>query len=206
MSAPATTRPVTVPERRICVFCGARPGRDSVYADAARELARELVRRDLGLVFGGGAVGLMGITADAVLEAGGHVTGVIPAALMAREVGHGGIDDLRVVESMHERKALMAELADGFVALPGGLGTLEEIFEVVTWQQLGIHGKPCGLLDVGGYWQPLIELLDHAVQEGFVRAENRKLLLHDPDPATLLDRFDRYRTPIRAHWLDPDET
>lgn len=200
----AAARPA--PERRICVFCGSHTGRDPAYAQAARELGQELVRRGSGLVFGGGGVGLMGVVADAVLEAGGHVTGIIPAALVAREVGHTGVDDLRVVDSMHERKALMAELAHGFIALPGGLGTLEEIFEVVTWQQLGIHGKPCGLLDVGGYWRPLIELLDHALEAGFVRAENRELLLHADDPVTLLDRFESYRSPVSARWLEPDET
>lgn len=190
---------------RICVFCGSHVGADTVYADAARALGYELARRRLGLVFGGGGVGLMGAVADAVLDAGGEVTGVIPAALVAREVGHPQVDDLRIVHSMHERKALMSELSDAFVALPGGLGTLEEIFEVLTWLQLGIHGKPCGLLDVADYWQPLLLVLDRAVDQGFVKPANRELLMHATDPADLLNKFASYRSPVRERWLDESE-
>src|SRR5919199_3791597 len=175
--------------RRVCVFCGSSPGADPAYAAAARRLAEVLVRRGIGLVYGGGSVGLMGVLADAALAAGGEVTGVIPRALQAREVGHAALPDLRVVETMHERKALMAELADGFVALPGGLGTLEEFFEVWTWAQLGIHAKPCGVLNVGGYFDPLLAFLDHAVAEGFVRDAYRAMLLVAAEPAPLLDRL-----------------
>ena len=178
------------PERKICVFTGSRHGASSAYADAAEQLARDLVERGFGLVYGGGNVGLMNVIADAVLELGGHVTGVIPNALVSREVAHRGLSELRVVSSMHERKALMAELSDGFIALPGGIGTMEEFFEVLSWAQLGIHNKPCGLLNVSGYYDPLIEFLDHAVSQDFVKPKHRALLLVESEPAILLDRFD----------------
>ena len=156
---------------RICVFCGSHPGTRPEYAAAARELARELVARDLALVFGGGCVGLMGVIADAVLAAGGHAIGVIPHALVAREIAHRGVSDLRVVASMHERKALMAELSDAFIALPGGFGTLEELCEAVTWTQLGLHHKRAGMLNVGGFYDPLLALFSHAAAEGFIQGQ-----------------------------------
>ena len=176
------------------------------YADAAKQLARDLVERGFGLVYGGGNVGLMNIIADAVLELGGHVTGVIPNALMSKEVAHRGLSELRVVNSMHERKALMAELSDGFIALPGGIGTMEEFFEVLSWAQLGIHNKPCGLLNVSGYYDPLIEFLDHAVSQDFVKPKHRALLLVESEPAILLDRFDEMLAAPAAKLFDPSIT
>jgi uncharacterized protein (TIGR00730 family) len=164
-----------------------------------------LARRGLGLVYGGGCVGLMGILADAVLAAGGEVIGVIPAALMAREVGHTGVTELRVVGSMHERKALMADLSDAFVALPGGFGTLEEFCEVLTWAQLGIHRKPCGLLNADGYYDPLLALLDHAVAERFLRPAHRALVLEERDLERLLDRLATSRLPDLEKWVDREE-
>jgi hypothetical protein len=191
--------------RRICVYCGSNHGRREIYAEAATALGQELARRGLGLVYGGGGVGLMGVLADAVLDAGGEVVGVIPAALDAREVSHPRVQDLRLVSSMHERKALMAELSEGFLALPGGLGTFEELFESWTWSQLGIHRKPCGLLDVAGYYQPLLAALDLAVAEGFVRREHRDMLIVEHSPAALLDRFEAYDPPTAEKWLSADE-
>ena len=175
--------------RRLCVYCGSRPGVRPAYAEAARALGALLAAEGVGLVTGGGRVGLMGVVADAVLAGGGEATGVIPQALADREVGHDGLTALHVVGSMHERKAAMADLADAFVALPGGLGTLEEIAEVLTWAQLGLHGKPCGLLDVEGYYAPLVAFVDHAVAEGFVGADARAALVVERDPAALLDRL-----------------
>ena len=174
---------------RACVYCGSSAGADPAFADGVRALAGELARRGAGVVYGGGAVGLMGALADAALDAGAEVVGVIPRALMERELGHRAIGDLRVVGSMHERKALMADLSDAFIAAPGGIGTLEELVEVYTWLQLGLHDKPLGLLDVGGYWQPLVVWLDHAVEAGFLREATRAALVVDADPATLLDRL-----------------
>ena len=188
---------------RICVFCGSSPGARPVYGEAAEELAGALVDRGLGLVFGGASVGLMGLLADAVLERGGEVTGVIPRALVDREIAHPRVADLRVVESMHERKALMAELADAFVALPGGLGTLEELFEIYTWAQLGLHRKPCALLNVAGYYDGVAAFLDHAVDERFVRAEHRALLIAEEDPRVLLQRLEDFDPGVaRAKWID----
>lgn len=187
------------------MFCGSHEGNDASYRAAASAVADELVRRDLGLVFGGGRVGLMGVLADRVIERGGSVTGVIPHGLMAREVGHTGVDEMRVVASMHERKSEMARLSGGFIALPGGLGTLEELFEVVTWHQLGIHDKPCGVLDTGGYWRRLLDQIDHAVREGFVREASRDLILVDSDPARLLDRMEEFRSPVVNPWADTPE-
>jgi uncharacterized protein (TIGR00730 family) len=193
--------------KRLCVFCGSAPGGRAVYADAARTLATALLHRGLGLVYGGGSVGLMGILADAVLAEGGEVIGVLPRGLARKEYAHGRLTELHLVGSMHERKALMASLADGFVALPGGLGTLEEVFEVLTWAQLGIHRKPVGLVDVEGYWDGLLALLRHAVGEGFVRPEYAALLLVDPAPGALLDRFAAWRPPVTPPiWLDTTET
>jgi hypothetical protein len=190
----------------ICVFCGSHPGRLPAYADAARRLGQRLAERGFELVYGGGKVGLMGVLADAVLAGGGRVYGVIPEALLRREVGHGGVTELRVVDSMHERKALMAERADAFVALPGGLGTLEELFEVWTWGALGIHTKPCGLLDVAGYYERLVAALDHAVEEGFVRHRHRDILLVESDIDRLLDRLEAYEAPRVEQWLEVAET
>jgi uncharacterized protein (TIGR00730 family) len=190
--------------KRLCVFCGSSAGSNPSYAEAARTFGRTLVRRGLGLVYGGGSVGLMGELADAMLAAGGDVVGVIPRALQLREVGHDGLTTLHVVGSMHERKARMAELADGFVALPGGMGTLEEFAEILTWAQLGLHRKPCGLLDVEGYWRPLVAFLDHAVAEGFVRPEHRRIVLVAERPDALLDAFEAYQPPAVQRWIDDD--
>lgn len=192
--------------KRVCVFCGSSAGAHPDYAAAARALGAELARRRLGLVYGGGSVGLMGILADAALAAGAEVIGVIPEPLASPELAHTGLTELRVVGSMHERKGMMAALADGFVALPGGLGTLEETLEVLTWAQLGIHAKPVGLLDVRGYWSGLRELLTHAVAEGFVRPEHAALLVAGTTPAELLDCFTAWAPPpFRRVWLDPSQ-
>jgi uncharacterized protein (TIGR00730 family) len=179
------------PRINVCVFTGSRHGAREHYASVAATLGRELVRRGYGLVYGGGNVGLMTVIADTVLALNGHVTGVIPDALVSKEVAHQSLSDLRVVNSMHERKALMAELSDGFVALPGGIGTMEEFFEVLSWAQLGIHEKPCGLLNVAGYYDPLMQFLDHAVAEDFIKPKHRALLLDESEPAKLLDRFEK---------------
>ena len=175
---------------RICIFTGSSRGIRSEYADAARGLARQLVERGYGLVYGGGNVGLMGVIADAVLERGGHVTGVIPDALVSQEVAHRGLSELRVVQSMHERKAVMADLSDGFIAMPGGIGTMEEFFEVLSWAQLGLHDKPCGLLNIGGYYDHLIRFMNHAVDQEFLKPKHRELLLVEEEPDRLLDRFE----------------
>jgi uncharacterized protein (TIGR00730 family) len=190
----------------ICVFCGSNAGANGAYLEAARTVGRGLAERGVRVVYGGGRVGMMGAVADAARDAGGEVIGVIPQAIFDLEIGHTGIDDLRVVGSMHERKALMAELADAFVALPGGIGTLEELFEVFTWAQLGIHAKPLGLLDVAGYYRPLVAFLDHSVAEGFLREETRTMLAVDDDFDALLDSLERWK-PISIHkWIDLDET
>jgi hypothetical protein len=191
--------------RRVCVFCGSSPGRDPRYAGAAADLARALVARGIGVVFGGGSVGLMGVLADHVLASGGQMTGVIPHGLAARELAHRGVSDMRVVSTMHARKALMARLADGFVALPGGMGTLEELFEILTWGQLGIHRKPVGVLNVAGYYDPLVAVLDHAVAEGFVSAANGRLVLVDDDAERLLDRMAGHEPPPGPAWITPEE-
>lgn len=192
--------------KRLCVFCGSSPGANPSYIATARALGRELAARELGLVFGGSGVGLMGALADGALAAGGEVTGVIPRALEAKELAHRGLTRLEVVASMHERKARMAELADGFVALPGGMGTLEELAEILTWAQLGLHRKPCGLLDVAGYWQPLVAFFDHAVEERFLRAEHRAILLVGAEPAPLLDALERWQPAHLEKWIDRGET
>src|SRR6478609_8487346 len=175
--------------RRVCVFCGASAGRDPGYVALATHVGAGLAERGIGLVYGGGRVGMMGAVADAALAAGGEVIGVIPRRLVDRELAHRGVTELRVVETLHERKATMSELADGFIALPGGLGTLEELAEVASWAQLGLHDKPIGLLGPAGYWEALLAWLDHAVDEGFVSPANRALLQLDPDLEALLDRF-----------------
>ena len=187
---------------RICVFCGASVGANRTFARLAQDVGAALVRRGIDLVYGGGDIGLMGLLANAVLANGGHVVGVIPQALVDREVAHGGLPDLRVVGSMHERKALISDLADGFIALPGGLGTLEELFEILTWQQLGLHDKPCGLINAAGYFDRLLQFLDHAVVEEFVRPEHRASVLVAEEADTLLDRFERYHPPRREKWID----
>lgn len=192
--------------RRVCVFCGSSPGADPRYREAASGLARVLVARGHGLVFGGGSVGLMGALADAALDAGGEITGVIPRALAARELAHRGVADMRVVPSMHARKALMAKLADAFVALPGGLGTFEELLEVVTWGQLGIHRKPVGILNVAGYYDPLVALLEHAAREGFVTPENRRLVLVETSPDVLVDRLRAHQPPRGPEWITPEQS
>ena len=187
--------------KRICVFCGSSPGNRPEYGIAAEEMGRELVRRNIGLVYGGGNVGLMGMIADAVLKAGGEVQGVIPENLMAREVGHKGLTKLHVVRSMHERKALMADLSDAFVALPGGFGTLEEFCEVATWTQLGLHAKPCGILNVLEFYTPLLRMFDHAVEECFLKPQNRALVLSRESPAELLQALEEWR-PVRVEkWI-----
>ncbi len=196
---------VSAAMKRICVYCGSSPGSRPAYREAAEALGDELAERGIGLVYGGGNVGLMGVVADAVLAAGGKVTGVIPRSLSDREIAHTGLDDLRVVESMHERKALMADLADAFVALPGGVGTLEELVEVMTWTQLGLHRKPCGILDVEGYYDHLLAWLDHAERERFLRPEHRALLVNAATPAALLEAFEAWEAPALGKWLDRDE-
>jgi uncharacterized protein (TIGR00730 family) len=191
--------------RSICVFCGSRPGNDPAYEAGARLLGRTLAEAGISLVYGGGHVGLMGVVAGAVLDAGGEVTGVIPKALVEREIAHPGLTDLRVVGSMHERKAMMSELSEGFIALPGGTGTLEEFFEVQTWAQLGEHEKPCGLLSVAGYFDPLVALLDHMVARGFLSEEHRAMVLVETEPKPLLDAFTQYRPPKTVKWIDKEE-
>jgi uncharacterized protein (TIGR00730 family) len=195
------------PVERICVFCGASPGARPAYRDAAEELARALTGQGIGVVYGGGGVGLMGALADAVLAAGGEITGVIPRSLVEREIAHRDVEDMRVVGSMHERKALMAELAGAFVALPGGIGTLEELFEVYTWAQLGLHRKPCALLNVEGYYDGVAGFLDHAVRERFLREETRDLLMVESDPAALLERLRSFEpSAVVPKWIDREET
>lgn len=191
---------------RVCVYCGANRGRDPAYASAAQAMGRALARRGIELVTGGGRIGLMGVIADATLEAGGRVTGVIPQALMAKELAHQGLTDLVVTSSMHERKARMAELADGFVALPGGLGTYEELFEIWTWAQLGWHRKPCGLLNIAGFYDKLVAFVDGACEAQFLKAEHRAMLVVESDPDRLLDRFGAYEPPNVTKWIGRAET
>jgi uncharacterized protein (TIGR00730 family) len=181
--------------RSVCVFCGASPGRDPRYPEAAAAVGAELARRGIELVYGGGRLGLMGTVADAALAAGGRVTGVIPSGLVDRELAHRGVTELRIVATLHERKAVMTELADAFIALPGGLGTLEELTEVLSWAQLGLHAKPIGALDVAGFYQPLVGHLDHAFAEGFVSERHRDLLIVDDDLGRLLSRLEAWESP-----------
>jgi uncharacterized protein (TIGR00730 family) len=193
--------------RRLCVFCGSSPGARPAYGDAAEELGRLLVAEEIGLVYGGGKVGLMGRLADAVLAEGGEAIGVMPEALVAKEIGHPGLSDLRVVGSMHERKALMADLSDAFVALPGGLGTVEELFEVYTWSQLGLHLKPCALLDVDGYYEGIATFLSHAVEERFLREDHRAMLIVEREPRTMLERLRHFQpAAVVPKWIDRGET
>ena len=188
--------------RRICVFCGSSPGAQPEFGAAAELLGRALAGAGIGLVYGGASVGLMGRLADSALAAGGEVIGVIPRALVDQEVAHHGLADLRVVGSMHERKALMADLADGFIALPGGMGTLDELFEILTWAQLGLHHRPIGLLDVAGYFAPLLAFLDGAVAARFLAPPHRAMLLVDHDPEALLTAFRAYQPPPPFKWVD----
>ncbi len=191
---------------KICVFCGSNNGSRLIYVEAAKNVGGFLASKSIELVYGGGRVGLMGAIADAVLAAGGKVTGVIPESLVAKEVAHQNLTDLRVVASMHERKALMAELSDGFIALPGGFGTFEEFCEVLTWAQLGFHKKPCGILNVGGFYDSLLESFDFAVAEGFVRQEHRSLITVETRIEDLLDKMSKYQPPTTDKWLDRDKT
>ena len=183
------------PVRSLCVYCGSSTGNDATYADAARALGGQMAERGLSLIYGGGHVGLMGVIADAVLAAGGEVTGVIPSALMSAEVGHEHLTTLHVVKDMHERKAMMAVLADGFIAMPGGIGTLEELFEVMTWLQLGYHAKPVGVLNVLGFYDGLLAFLDQQRDTGFLRAEHRELLITDVDAFSLLEKMMKFQMP-----------
>ncbi|MHB8626935.1 MAG: LOG family protein [Aggregatilineales bacterium] len=188
--------------QRVCIFCGSSNGAREAYNTAARTIGTSLAKRGLGLVYGGGRVGLMGTVADAALAAGGQVIGVIPQSLVDKEVGHHSLTELRIVHSMHERKALMVDLSDAFIAMPGGAGTMDEFFEIFTWAQLGFHRKPCALLNVAGYYDPLLAFMDHAVQEGFIRVEHRDLIRVDDEPDRLLDTLATYTPPLVDKWRD----
>jgi len=191
--------------KKICVYCGSSPGKNPAYSLAAKSLANTLCDRGIGLVYGGAAVGVMGVVADAVLEAGGEAIGVIPKSLAVKEVAHDKLSELHVVASMHERKAMMAELADGFIALPGGWGTLEEIFEILTWAQLGFHHKPCGLLNIEGYYDGLIDFLENSFEQQFVNPLCRPMLMTALEPIALLDQFEIYKAPKVRKWMGEDE-
>jgi uncharacterized protein (TIGR00730 family) len=190
---------------RICVFCGSNTGSRQAYRQAAEQLGALLAEREIELVYGGGNIGLMGVLADGVLARGGRVIGVIPDFMLAKEVGHTGLTELRIVSSMHERKAVMSDLSDGFIALPGGFGTFEEFCEVVTWSQLRLQSKPCGLLNVENYYAALLELFDHAVREGFLREENRRLVLDDENPARLLEKMAEFKAEPVEKWIGREE-
>ena len=190
----------------VCVYCGSNSGSRPAYTRAAKELGTVLAQRKIRLIYGGGRVGLMGAIADAVLAAGGDVIGVIPEALVSKEVAHHGLKDLRVVPSMHVRKALMADLSDAFIAMPGGFGTLEEFAEILTWAQLGLHRKPHGLLNVEGFYDPLLAFFDHAVAENFIRPAHRELVISETDPARLLDSLATARPPNLDKWIDRKQT
>ena len=192
--------------KSICVYCGSSPGRDEVYSTAAKALAKSLVERDIKLIYGGASVGIMGMVANSVLQLGGQVVGIIPEALAKKEIAHHGLTQLYITKSMHERKSLMAELSDGFIAMPGGIGTLEELFEVWTWAQLGFHTKPCGLLNVDGYFNSLITFLDQTVIERFVKQDHLSMLLVESAPEPLLNQFAHYVPPVVSKWLGEAET
>jgi uncharacterized protein (TIGR00730 family) len=187
---------------RVCVFCGSSPGTDPLFAESAAQLGRRLAAQGLGLVYGGASVGLMGFLADAALAEGGEVIGVIPKSLVDMEVAHSGLANLRVVATMHERKSVMADLADAFIALPGGMGTLDELFEILTWAQLGLHTKPTSLLNPGGYFAPLLAFLDGAVRAGFLQPAHRNMVLVDDDPDRLIAAFRTYAPPPPFKWVD----
>lgn len=195
-----------MPIRSLCVFCGSSFGRDPIYRDVAQQVGRLLATHGITLVYGGGDVGLMGSVADAAMAEGGTVIGVIPQSLADREVAHHGITDLRVVGSMHERKAMMAELSDGFVALPGGFGTFEEFCEIITWAQLGLHTKPCALLNVAGYFDPLLKQFDDGVRQEFIRPEYRRLVLSATDVGELLNELENYVSPVSNQWIDRSQS
>lgn len=191
---------------KICVYCGSNPGKRSIYTEQAKKLGELLVQKEIELVYGGASVGVMGVIADAVINNGGRATGIIPKDLLRKEVAHQNLSELQVVASMHERKARMADISDGFIALPGGLGTVEELFEMLTWAQLGFHQKPVGILNAGGYFDHLSTFLDHAVAEQFVKREHRKMLMIEEDPATLIDAFEQYESPVVEKWIDREGT
>lgn len=191
--------------KNICLYCGSNPGKDPEYIDGARSLVREIVAQNIGIVYGGASIGIMGAVADTALEAGGKVVGVIPQSLVDKEISHTALTELKIVGSMHERKALMAELSDGFIALPGGLGTMEEIIEVLTWAQLGLHSKPCALFNLLGFYNGLSTFLDHAVSEQFIKDEHRSLLIIEHNPQRLLEHFMAYTSPVQINkWIKFD--
>ncbi|MGD8346287.1 MAG: TIGR00730 family Rossman fold protein [Lysobacterales bacterium] len=192
--------------KRICVYCGSNPGSKPVFRQSGRELGRELANRGLGLVYGGASVGVMGAVADGVLEAGGSAIGVLPHFFSTKEIAHRGLDELIIVNSMHERKAKMSELSDGFIALPGGWGTIEEIFEMLTWAQLGHHAKPCGLLNIDSYYDELSAFLEKAIQHQFVKEAYRPMIIIEDSAAQMLDRFENYRAPRVKKWIGSEET
>ena len=192
--------------KRVCVFCGSSPGNNPQYREFAEAMGRLLARKKIGLVYGGGHVGLMGVVADAVLAGGGEAIGVIPQALADREIAHSGLSDLRVVDSMHTRKALMADLSDAFIAMPGGVGTFEEIFEAITWTQLGVHRKPCGFLNAAAFYTPLIAFIDQAVSEGFIKPVHRQMIVVDDNPERLLDTLAATVLPDVPKWIRQDQT
>ena len=192
--------------KRICVFCGSNSGVRSEYSEAAAALARFLVKLGIGIVYGGGNIGLMGVLADTAMAAGGEVIGVIPHSLFAKEVGHTGVTDLRIVGSMHERKALMADLADGFIAMPGGWGTFDEFCEILTWAQLGLHRKPCGILNTEGYYDTLLAMFDHSVAEGFLKPAYRPIVIAATEPEDLLAKMQAYRGQVLDQWIEKSQT
>ena len=192
--------------KRICVFCGSSVGRNPIYRESAMAVGQYLAEKNIGIIYGGGSVGLMGALAEAALEAGGEVIGIIPKSLYDKEIAHMGLRQLCVVGSMHERKALMGELSDAFIALPGGFGTFEELLEVITWSQLGIHLKPCGILNVAGFFDPLLAMCDHAVDQGFIRPVDRALVITDSEPEGLIDRVCSFTVPAATKWLTPNQT
>jgi uncharacterized protein (TIGR00730 family) len=192
--------------KRVCVFCGSSVGNQSIYRETAEAMGTLLAKEKIALVYGGGHVGLMGVIADACLAGGGEVIGVIPQALADREIAHSGLTDLRVVDSMHTRKALMAELSDAFIAMPGGVGTFEEFFEAITWTQLGLHRKPCGLLNAGGFYTPLVAFIDQAVSEGFIKPIHRSMMVVDDNPERLLNTLGTIKLPDVPKWIRKEET
>lgn len=192
--------------KRICVYCGSSEGNDPGFKAAARALGRAMLEKDIGLVYGGAQIGIMGEIADTVINGGGEVIGIMPKSLADREIYHTGLTELKIVNSMHERKAMMADLSDGFIALPGGLGTIEEIFEVLTWAQLGFHRKPCALLNALGYYDHLSAFLNHTVDQGFVNKASRSMIITEADPIRLIQRFETYEAPVVNKWIDRDNT